>query len=146
MVSEKIRAMGAPHWLLLFGVIGAAWGLLYAMALPSDLRAAGQVYGLDFLTQLCVVTPDAAGLLRVTLMWCLMSAAMMTPTVLPALATYDDLAQTVPGTNFTLLVQAICWSGWGFPFLQRCCKWGFLTPTLSACLATVVRQPCPACY
>ena len=66
MVSERIRAMGSRHWLLLFGAIGTAWGLLYAMALPSDLRAAGQVYGLDFLTQLCVVTPDAAGLFRVT--------------------------------------------------------------------------------
>ena len=104
MVSERIRAMGAPHWLLLFGVIGAAWGLLYAMALPSDLRVAGQAYGLDFLTQLCVVTPDAAGLLRVTLMWCLMSAAMMAPTILPALATYDDLSQTAPDTNFVHLI------------------------------------------
>ena len=113
MVSERIRAMGSRHWLLLFGAIGTAWGLLYAMALPSDLRAASQVYGLDFLTQLCVVTPDAAGLFRVTLMWCLMSAAMMAPTVLPALATYDDLAQTVPDTNFAHLFAGylVVWLG-----------------------------------
>ena len=113
MVSERIRAMGTAHWLLLFGVIGAAWGLLYAMALPSDLRAVGQIYGSDFLTQLCVVTPDAAGLMRVTLMWILMSAAMMAPTVLPALATYDDLAQAVPDTNFAHLVAGylVVWLG-----------------------------------
>ncbi|MDB3912768.1 DUF2182 domain-containing protein [Paracoccaceae bacterium] len=130
MVSEKIRAMGAPHWLLLFGVIGAAWGLLYAMALPSDLRAAGQVYGLDFLTQLCVVTPDAAGLLRVTLMWCLMSAAMMAPTVLPALATYDDLAQTVPGTNFTLLVAGYLLVWLGFSILAALLQMGLFNADL----------------
>lgn len=124
MVSERIRAMGSRHWLLLFGAIGTAWGLLYAMALPSDLRAAGQVYGLDFLTQLCVVTPDAAGLFRVTLMWCLMSAAMMAPTVLPALATYDDLAQTVPDTNFTHLVAGYLVVWLGFSILAALLQMG----------------------
>ena len=40
--------MGAPHWLLVFAVILGAWGLLYAMSLPADLRNAGAVYGRDF--------------------------------------------------------------------------------------------------
>ena len=124
MVSERIRTMGAPHWLLLFGMIGSAWGLLYAMALPSDLRAAGQVYGLDFFTHLCVVTPDAAGLFRVTLMWCLMSTAMMAPTVLPALATYDDLARTVLDTNFTHLVAGYLVVWLGFSILAALLQMG----------------------
>ena len=124
MVSERIRAMGTAHWLLLFGVIGAAWGLLYAMALPSDLRVVGQIYGPDFLTQLCVVTPDAAGLLRVTLMWILMSAAMMAPTVLPALATYDDLAQTVPDTSFAHLVAGYLVVWLGFSILAALLQMG----------------------
>ena len=42
-----------------------------------------------------------------------MSAAMMAPTVLPALATYDDLAQAVPDTNFAHLVAGylVVWLG-----------------------------------
>ncbi|HKL05161.1 MAG TPA: DUF2182 domain-containing protein, partial [Roseovarius sp.] len=83
--------MTGLHWLALFGLIIVAWVLLYAMALPDDLRAAGRLYGADFLASLCVVTPDAAGLARITAMWALMSAAMMAPTALPALATYDEL-------------------------------------------------------
>jgi predicted metal-binding membrane protein len=41
-----------------------------------------------------VVTPDAAGYGRLVLMWGAMSAAMMLPTMLPALATYDELPTT----------------------------------------------------
>lgn len=94
MISARIRRMTGLHWLTLFGVIVLAWALLYAMALPESLRAAGQVYGAEFLASLCVVTPDAAGFGRITVMWALMSAAMMAPTALPALATYDELPTT----------------------------------------------------
>jgi predicted metal-binding membrane protein len=113
MLAEKIRVMGGAHWLILFGAIATAWGLLYAISLPADLRTAGQFYGLDFVAQLCVVTPDAAGFMRLVLMWVLMSAAMMAPTILPALATYDDLSQTTPDTNFAHLVAGyfLVWVG-----------------------------------
>jgi predicted metal-binding membrane protein len=94
MVSDRIHAMRGVHWLLLFALILGAWTILYLMALPADLRRAGVVYGADFLQSLCVVTPDAAGFLRICLMWGLMSAAMMVPTALPAIATYDDLSQS----------------------------------------------------
>lgn len=94
MISARIRRMTGLHWLTLFGVIVLAWALLYAMALPESLRAAGQAYGAEFLASLCVVTPDAAGFGRITVMWALMSAAMMAPTALPALATYDELPTT----------------------------------------------------
>src|SRR6056297_772959 len=93
MISARIRRMTGGHWLLLFGLILLAWLALYVMALPSDLRAAGRIYGADFLASLCVVTPDAAGFARITLMWALISAAMMAPTALPALATYDELPE-----------------------------------------------------
>jgi predicted metal-binding membrane protein len=94
MVFTRIRMMTGTHWLWLFALIIGAWALLYAMALPADLRAAGRIYGADFIASLCRVTPDAAGFLRVTAMWALMSAAMMAPTALPAFATYDDLGHT----------------------------------------------------
>ncbi|NKX46107.1 DUF2182 domain-containing protein [Roseibacterium sp. KMU-115] len=84
--------MGSPHWLALYALILGGWGLLYAMAVPADLRDLGAVYGLDLLLSLCVATPDAAGFLGLTAMWAIMSAAMMAPTALPAFAVYDDLS------------------------------------------------------
>ena len=112
MLSDRIRAMGAPHWLALFGLILGAWGMLYAMALPAELRQGARIFGADFWESLCLVTPDAAGFGRVVLMWALMAAAMMAPTALPAFATYDDLGRSTQ-TRFGALVAGylIVWLG-----------------------------------
>ncbi len=112
MLSDRIRAMGAPHWLALFAAILGAWVILYAMALPADLRASARIFGGEFWESLCTVTPDAAGFGRVTLMWALMAAAMMAPTALPAFATYDDLGRSTQ-TRFGLLVAGymVVWLG-----------------------------------
>jgi hypothetical protein len=53
--------MRGGHWLALFGLILLAWTALYVMALPEEVRAAGRIYGAEFLASLCTVTPDAAG-------------------------------------------------------------------------------------
>ncbi|MDU8929194.1 DUF2182 domain-containing protein [Alisedimentitalea sp. MJ-SS2] len=105
--------MRGPHWLALFALILLCWVVLYAMALPADLRAASKLYGAEFWAELCTVTPDAAGFARVVLMWILMSAAMMAPTALPAFATYDDLAKQAPGARFSHLVSGylVIWIG-----------------------------------
>ncbi len=104
--------MTGGHWLALFALIVLGWTLLYAMALPPDLRAAGQLYGSGLLASLCIVTPDAAGFLRMVVMWTLMSGAMMAPTALPAFATYDELAHTGQ-TRFWRLVAGylLVWIG-----------------------------------
>jgi len=109
--------MAAPHWLLLFGAILAAWSVLYLMAVPADLRAAGRVYGAQFWAELCTLTPDAAGYLRMVLMWGLMSAAMMAPTALPAFATYEELAETGAQTRFGALVGGYIAVWLGFSLL-----------------------------
>lgn len=103
-LTQSIRQMTGLHWLILFGGILLAWAALFAMSVPSDLRAAGAIYGAEFWLQLCTMTPDAAGAAKMVLMWVLMSAAMMAPTALPAFATYDDLGQTAEGTRFGDLV------------------------------------------
>jgi predicted metal-binding membrane protein len=112
MLSDRIRAMGAPHWLALFGLILSAWVMLYAMALPADLRASARIFGAEFWESLCTVTPDAAGFGRVVLMWALMAAAMMAPTALPAFATYEDLGRSTQ-VRFGALVAGylIVWLG-----------------------------------
>jgi hypothetical protein len=103
MVAAHIRSMARPHWLALYGGIVVAWGALYVMALPADLREAGAIYGAEFLRSLCVVSPDAAGFFGLVAMWLLMSAAMMAPTALPAFATYDELGRRAE-TRFGALV------------------------------------------
>ena len=112
MILARVRRMAGLHWLVLFGLILAAWGMLYAMALPEDLRTGAALYGADFLQSLCMLTPDAAGFGRIVAMWALMSAAMMAPTVLPAFATYDDLAHSAE-TRFAALVAGylLVWLG-----------------------------------
>lgn len=103
MIAARIRSMGSPHWLALYGAILVSWGALYVMALPSDLRASGAVYGMEFLASLCIVTPDAGGYLGLVAMWAIMSAAMMAPTALPAFAAYDDLGRGQGGGFVVLL-------------------------------------------
>ena len=114
---DRIRAMTAPHWLALFATILLAWGALYLMAVPAEMRALGAVYGEDFWRSLCTVTPDAAGLLKMVAMWALMSAAMMAPTALPAFATYDDLSHAAQGTRFGHLLAGYLTVWFGFSVL-----------------------------
>lgn len=116
MLSDRIRAMGAPHWVALFGLILAAWVMLYAMALPADLRESARIFGAEFWESLCTVTPDAAGFGRVVLMWALMAAAMMAPTALPAFATYEDLGRSTQ-TRFGALVAGYLAVWLGFSVL-----------------------------
>ena len=113
MWSDRIRAMSGAHWLALFGLILLSWTALYAMSVPAELRGLEKIYGRDFWVELCTITPDAAGYLRMVLMWSLMSAAMMAPTVLPALATYDDLSHVSKNANFGALVSGylVVWFG-----------------------------------
>lgn len=116
--------MTAPHWLALFGLILAAWVVLYLMAVPAGLRGAAAVYGSDFWAGLCVVTPDAAGFARVAGMWVLMSAAMMAPTVLPALATYEDLTRSGAGGRMWLLLAGYLAVWFGFSLLAAAAQVG----------------------
>ena len=113
MWSDRIRAMSGAHWLAFFGLILLSWTALYALSVPSEMRGLEQIYGRDFWAGLCVITPDAAGFVRMVLMWSLMSAAMMAPTVLPALATYDDLSHVSDRANFWMLVAGylVVWLG-----------------------------------
>ncbi|MEI4232256.1 DUF2182 domain-containing protein [Roseovarius sp. D22-M7] len=124
--------MGGVHWLALFGLILGAWGALYAMALPAELREGAAIYGDGFLQGLCIVTPDAAGFGRITVMWALMSAAMMAPTALPAFATYEDLGHSAE-TRLGALVAGYLGVWIGFSLLAAAAQMalfraGLLTP------------------
>ena len=91
MLAVQIRRMGEGHWIALFGAALALWALLFLMALPETALA---TRGLGFIEAICSITPGTAGFPTAFLMWSVMSVAMMAPTALPALATYDDLPTT----------------------------------------------------
>ncbi|MGV6849024.1 MAG: DUF2182 domain-containing protein [Marinibacterium sp.] len=112
MIAARIRTMAGLHWLALFALLIACWAILFVVAVPADLRLAGQIYGADFWRGLCRATPDWAGFVRVSGMWILMTAAMMAPTALPAFATYDDLPAQHP-RGFARLVAGylVVWIG-----------------------------------
>ncbi|SFU52683.1 Predicted metal-binding membrane protein [Aliiroseovarius crassostreae] len=98
-IADRIRQMAAPHWLALFGLVALGWMVIYAMAVPSDQMEMAQIYGAEFWRSLCIVSPDQAGFWGLALMWMIMSAAMMAPTALPALATYDDMIASGAGSR-----------------------------------------------
>lgn len=123
MIAARIRSMASPHWLGLYGVILGAWALLYAMALPADLRAAGAVYGLELLASLCAVAPDGGGYAGLVAMWVIMSAAMMAPTALPAFAAYEDLSARAGG-GFGALVAGYIGVWIGFSILAAALQLG----------------------
>lgn len=83
-LAQRIGRMSRGHWLVLFALVLGAWTALYALA----------VLGLPAGHPHLSLTPGAAGYGTVFLMWAVMSAAMMAPTFLPALATYDALDVT----------------------------------------------------
>jgi len=121
--------MGAPHWLLLFGAILGAWGLLYVMAPPAEMGA-GHLNGGQFWLSHGALTPDMAGYARVVTMWALMSAAMMAPTALPAFATYDDLGQSGAQIRFWPLVAGYLAIWLGFSLIAGAAQMGLVAANL----------------
>lgn len=129
MLLSRIKTMTGMHWLVLFAVISVSWFMLFAMAVPAEMRVYSKLYGADFWVALCTVTPDAAGLARLFLMWALMSAAMMAPTALPAFGTYDDLVRSTGRGRFSHLVIGYLTIWLGFAALAACIqmmltRWG----------------------
>ena len=91
VLAMRIRQMSQMHWVAFFTLILLGWAVLFLMAVPADLRALEYIYGADLIAALCGGLVGTNSFAAALLMWTLMSAAMMAPTALPALATYDDL-------------------------------------------------------
>ena len=138
--------MGGAQWLALFALIRGCWVARFLMSVPADLRAAGQVYGADFWVAFCTLTPDAAGLSKMIVMWLLMSGGMMAPTALPAFATYEGFTHADQSARIGPLVQGylLIWAGFsGVAALLQLflLQQGLLTPfgdSLSALLSAAL--------
>lgn len=94
------------RWLGFYAFVMAAWLLLFAMAYQPERAALASIYGAEFWASICAVNASDAGFGQVFLMWALMSAAMMAPTFVPTLKTYEDLSAARIGsaTGFAWLL------------------------------------------
>jgi predicted metal-binding membrane protein len=96
MRSEAVAPPGlwrTVSWGGFYGFILTAWTGIFLMSasLPGGLLANVQQPG--FWAAICTAAAEADPL-ALFAMWALMTAAMMAPTLVPALATYDDLSET----------------------------------------------------
>ncbi|MGJ8627853.1 MAG: DUF2182 domain-containing protein [Sulfitobacter sp.] len=90
-------------WLAFFGLVLAAWWMMYAMAMQMDVDLLGRpgemgqmMRGMD--PHMDMYMPMATfGPLFV--MWGAMMAAMMLPTMVPTLRSYEDLMVSATGTR-----------------------------------------------
>ena len=121
--EESIQVLAAigkysprANWLALFAALLAAWVLLFAMAVPDDLRQAENLLGADFLLSLCTVSLSQSGYANTALMWAIMSFGMMAPTALPAFRTSDDLGHAT-ATRFWSLIAGYSTIWIGFSLL-----------------------------
>lgn len=103
-----LRRLVASHdvqWLAFYGLILTSWLLIFLMA--QDLPGGGVAAISDpgFWASICL-TPTQTSPFALFAMWTLMSAAMMMPTLVPALGVYDQLDDcgAASGRGFMALV------------------------------------------
>lgn len=92
-------------WLGFFGAVLLAWALMFQMAMRADLDligrpgAGGVSDGLSFLDPLLDLCRPVAEFGPLFAMWAIMMAAMMLPTLVPSLQTYERLMVSANGTR-----------------------------------------------
>ena len=95
------------HWLIFYFLVILAWLLLFLMSLgPTKAPEITGSYLVELFDSLCQPIEGLSNWGSSFLMWALMGVAMMAPTLLPTLRTYDDLIKLGEGTlkGFWLLV------------------------------------------
>ena len=94
-------------WIAFFVTIGLAWWVMFMMAQMSGLDLIGRPVGANMMP---MVTFGA-----LFPMWAIMMAAMMLPTLVPTLNSYEDLIKSADGTRAgwlaVLLGYFIVWVG-----------------------------------
>ena len=72
--------------------------------MPNELRLLSKIYGPNFFSEFCIITPDVSGFFQGFSILTLLSAAMMAPTALPAFAVYEELGDNVEINLLRLLL------------------------------------------
>ena len=80
------------NWLIFYSILLLAWIAIVVMALDSLLP--NNATFLKIVVEICSSTVSDLNLIGVFFMWFLMSIAMMSPTIIPTLNTYNDILES----------------------------------------------------
>ena len=102
------------HWLFFYFIILASWIVVAYTSTVNRIDTPYQsIYGLDFWKELCDDPDGFEDLFSLWLMWVIMTGAMMFPTLVPTLRTYQDFIYsgfaTGGGFIFILLGFSTVW-------------------------------------
>ena len=115
----KLKVWGnSAHWILFYGLVLLTWIGLFSTIIPFAEWSSLGVYGWDLFFALCSIDPRTAGPALLLGMWLLMAAAMMLPTIVPALRVYDGLRTAGAGSRSGFLVLT---SGYIFVWFGYAC-------------------------
>ena len=97
MTVKRIRA--DIHWLLFYLCVSLSWIFVLLMSQSySEKQIFQSIYGVEFWMELCGQPGGFEDLFSLFLMWVIMSGAMMMPTFVPTLRTYQDLIHSGAGS------------------------------------------------
>lgn len=112
--SSRSDRLSGFSWIAFYLMVIASWIALFTISLPPLQWSDFLAYGLDLWTEICRIDPGSAGVPAVFAMWSIMVGAMMMPTFVPALKTYENLLSAGAGSQigFFLLL-----AGYGIVWL-----------------------------
>ena len=79
------------NWIIFYSVLLLAWIGIAVMALESLLTSNANI--VKIVLEICSSSVSDLNLIGVFFMWLLMSIAMMSPTIIPTLKTYEDILE-----------------------------------------------------
>ena len=80
------------NWIVFYSVLLLAWLLIVVMALERFLPTNTNI--VKIVVEICNSSVSDLNLVGVFFMWLLMSIAMMSPTIIPTLKTYEDILES----------------------------------------------------
>ena len=105
------------HWLVFYFSILVSWiSVLFTSENATEVASFKSFYGAEFWIELCRQANGFSDIFSLFLMWVIMSGAMMMPTLVPTLKTYQDLIYSGAGNSrgFILILSgfSIVWVGY----------------------------------
>ena len=80
------------NWIVFYSVLLLAWIVIVVMALERFLPTNTNI--VKIVVEICNSSVSDLNLVGVFFMWLLMSIAMMSPTIIPTLKTYEDILES----------------------------------------------------
>ena len=80
------------NWIVFYSVLLLAWIVIVVMALERFLPTNANI--MKIVVEICSSSVSDLNLIGVFFMWLLMSIAMMSPTIIPTLKTYEDILES----------------------------------------------------